>query len=875
MELLDQLAAALGDRYRVERELGHGGMAVVFLAEDLKHRRPVAIKVLKPELSAAVGSERFLREIEIAATLQHPHILPLFDSGQVPTGPFLYYVMPFVEGETLRSRLERERQLPVADAVRIAADVADALEYAHRHGAVHRDIKPENILLHDGRPVVADFGIALAVQHAGGTRMTQTGMSLGTPQYMAPEQAMGDKVVDHRVDIYALGAVTYEMLCGEPPFVGPSSQAIVARVMTEKPRPVRSLRDTVPAHIADAVHTALQKLPADRFASAAEFARALQTPEYRPLASAAVEQDRGESGARMSRATLVLGGLALAFAGLAAWGWLRPTADPTPRTAWLLPVPLPDSAAVTSGFSLSDDGATLVYGGGDARHRRIWARRADAPAPVPVEGTDGGINPAISPDGRRIAFRGTGGRILVVPIDGGEPAVVADSVLLAGQPAWLDDEHLVFPNQNGLERAAISGGPREPVTQLAAGEGLHSGASVLPDGAGIVFIVQPEGDGSVLSARVAVTKPGGGHVILMPGALARYAHPGHLLVLRADGALVAVPFDAARRTVGAARRVVSGVAVPGFNRRLAVSRSGRVAFITGASGNFSEVVRVTRTGDVAPVDTGWAEPFTNLAVSQDGRRVAIGVFSPVLEDIRVRDLSTGGLTRITLPGVQLRRPVFSRDGRAIIFAGLAPTHFGIYRARPGSATAPELLLQLVDPPVGPRLSPDDRTLYFGTYRGTTEDIFAHSLDSSGARPRPMVATAAVERLAVPSPDGRWLAYISDESGTMQLYVRSTDFERAERWQVSRSGVPPGVAPRWSRDDGRELFYFSGDSLVAAGMAPGDEFRITSQAVLFSVADYSDIEPLPDGAFLAIRPRPLDTSSWQLMMLEHWNTGGTR
>ncbi len=212
MSSLDRLTRALADRYRIERELGAGGMATVYLAQDLKHHRRVAIKVLHADLSAVLGPDRFHKEIELTAGLQHPHILPLFDSGGADG--LLYYVMPHVEGETLRTRLTRETQLPVTDAVRIASEVADALEYAHRHGVIHRDIKPENILLRDGHALVSDFGIALAVVEAGGERMTQTGTSLGTPQYMAPEQAMGERHIDGRADVYALGVVTYEMLVG-------------------------------------------------------------------------------------------------------------------------------------------------------------------------------------------------------------------------------------------------------------------------------------------------------------------------------------------------------------------------------------------------------------------------------------------------------------------------------------------------------------------------------------------------------------------------------------------------------------------------------------------------------------------------------------
>ena len=269
---LDRLASALADRYRIERELGAGGMATVYLAQDVKHDRRVAVKVLRPELAAVIGAERFLAEIKTTANLQHPHILPLHDSGEADG--FLFYVMPYVEGESLRDRISREHQLPVPEAVRIAREVASALDYAHRHHVIHRDIKPENILLHDGSALVADFGIALAVSTAG-SRMTETGMSLGTPHYMSPEQAMGEREITARSDVYALGCVTYEMLVGEPPFTGPTVQSIIARVMTEEPRALTIQRKSIPPHVESAVRTALEKLPADRFATAAEFGAAL------------------------------------------------------------------------------------------------------------------------------------------------------------------------------------------------------------------------------------------------------------------------------------------------------------------------------------------------------------------------------------------------------------------------------------------------------------------------------------------------------------------------------------------------------------------------------------------------------------------------
>ena len=274
----DRLHAALADRYRIERELGAGGMATVYLAQDLKHDRKVALKVLKPELAAVLGAERFVVEIKTTASLQHPHILPLFDSGTADG--FLFYVMPFIDGETLRDRLNRETQLDVDDAVHLTTDVADALQYAHEHGVIHRDIKPENILLANGRPMVADFGIALAVSAAAGGRMTETGLSLGTPHYMSPEQATADKDITGRSDIYSLASVLFEMLTGNPPHTGSSAQQIIMKIIAEPAEAVTKYRKAVPAHVAGAVARALEKLPADRFESARTFAQALRDTRF-------------------------------------------------------------------------------------------------------------------------------------------------------------------------------------------------------------------------------------------------------------------------------------------------------------------------------------------------------------------------------------------------------------------------------------------------------------------------------------------------------------------------------------------------------------------------------------------------------------------
>ena len=288
-ETFDRLKAALADRYRLKRELGAGGMATVYLAEDLKHHRQVAIKVLKPELAAALGPQRFLREIDIVAKLSHPHVLPLHDSGEAES--FLYYVMPYVEGESLREKLNREKQVSIEESIEITKGVASALDYAHRHDVIHRDIKPENILLHEGEALVTDFGIALAVWEAGGERLTETGLAVGTPAYMSPEQASGERELNARSDVYSLGCVLYEMLVGEPPYTGPTAEAIFAKRLTDPVPSPRRLRETIPREMNDAVQKALAKLPADRFATAAEFMAALEarTVPQPPAGRLAVE----------------------------------------------------------------------------------------------------------------------------------------------------------------------------------------------------------------------------------------------------------------------------------------------------------------------------------------------------------------------------------------------------------------------------------------------------------------------------------------------------------------------------------------------------------------------------------------------------------
>ena len=389
-DTIERLSAALTGRYTVERELGAGGMATVYLAHDVRHDRKVALKVLRPDLAAVIGAERFLAEIKTTANLQHPHILPLHDSGEVDGTVF--YVMPFVEGESLRDRLSREKQLPVSDAVRITSEVAGALHYAHRKGIIHRDIKPENILLHDGQALVADFGIALAAKSAGGVRLTETGMSLGTPQYMSPEQATAERDIDARSDIYALGAVTYEMLAGQPPFSGPNAQSIIAKLVTEVPRRVGELRTRVSPGLDDAVMQALEKLPADRFQTAKDFSQALSAGGAR---AGVVGGGRVRSGVRRYLVLAVT-----AVAAVVAGIWLgRFTAEPTtpgarlPRRAMLQLGQLHDNLNPFGSFSLARDGGTVVFRAGAG----LAIRRTQDLQSTALAGTDeSSVSPFVS-----------------------------------------------------------------------------------------------------------------------------------------------------------------------------------------------------------------------------------------------------------------------------------------------------------------------------------------------------------------------------------------------------------------------------------------------------------------------------------------------
>jgi serine/threonine protein kinase/Tol biopolymer transport system component len=859
----ERLRASLADRYRLERELGAGGMATVYLAHDLKHERDVAIKVLHPDLGAALGGERFLSEIRTTARLQHPHILPLLDSGDA--GGLLYYVMPLVTGETLRTRLERERQLPLADAVRIAREVASALDYAHRQGVIHRDIKPENILLHDGQALVADFGIALAVQSAGGARMTQTGLSLGTPQYMSPEQAMGEKQIDARSDVYALAAVTYEMLAGDPPFTGGSVQAIVAKIMTEKPTPVHTLRDTVPEHVEAAVHTGLAKLPADRFATAAEFGTALATATASvPIAAAGAR--RGPMGLSSRATAVVMIGLAAVAVSAGAFALSGRADSASPGRVSRFEITMaPGEELVSPGgprFAWSPDGSELVYTGAAGGGTMLFSRRLDALEAVPLRGSERATSPTYSPDGREIAYVTIAPFALrVIPRTGGSSRVVLDDQTVAGGGvAWSDDGFLYFDGGPGLARVRPSGDGFDmmmPLDTTNAEIGM-AWPHALPQGRGILLRIRRSGEEMADWSIIAFDLRDQSRKEIVRGVYTIYSpETRHLLWVTADGSLMAQPFDLDQLALrGDPVRLWDGLSVKSFGAAdLALSSAGDLIYVTGSSTpNLGKLSWVDRRGAATVADsTGIEGLLRGIALSPDGKTVALSLERATdatnLMRVWVTAMRGTPLQLVTTENQGAGRPAWSGDSQSLLY--IADQGTTIYRRRTdGSATA-EIVAKVPRGIAGMTVHPSGQSLVLVGEHSADRRRELLDLRLEGDRVPTVLPIALGTDLEVPtlSPDGRWLAYVSHLGGRDDVYVSPYPDVSAGRVQISANG---GGTPRWNRQGG-ELFYLSGaGAIVAVRFTTTDGFRVLSTEQLFTPsgfrgpADRVFYDPAPDG-----------------------------
>jgi hypothetical protein len=864
MDPRQTLITALSGRYDLGREIGEGGMATVYLARDIRHDRDVALKVLRPELGAVLGVERFLSEIKTTAKLQHPHILPLLDSGNAEG--LLFYVMPFVQGESLRARLERERQLPISEAVRIAREVASALDYAHRHGVIHRDIKPENILLHDGQALVADFGIALAVQSAGGQRMTQTGLSLGTPQYMSPEQAMGERTVDARSDIYALGAVTYEMLVGDAPFTGSSVQAIVARVLNERPTPLRTLRDTVPANVEDAVLTALAKLAADRFASAQKFADALVDTSAATPNRSAPARSRLRDPVVMSLALL----LAVALGVIATQRGNRDkgASEDVVRVPIELPRYVSAGGSIGSGLSVSDDGRTIAYVGGlaDAAPQQVLIRRIDETESTAIAGSDGAQSVHLSGDGEQVVFW-VKGRIAAGPTTGGPMRTLMEIAGFEGA-AWLGNDRVVISSEGRFVIVPVSGGTPAPIPTGGSDTIFFSNPVALADGRSLLAVAARRGAASAPIVMIDVNSGARTAVDVVARSIVGVVD-GFLLYTTPSSQLMARRFDVrGGRVTGAAVQIATIASIGTTSQPpVAVSRSGTLVYLSGSS--LAHLVKVDERGRQTALAID-PRAFQAPRLSPDGRRLAVGVGGQTQQEVWVYDVSASTSSRISEAGGS--RPEWSPDGSKVIFRHGSPGTANTFWWRPIDQSAPATTVFADGTTRGyweAVMTPDGNGMVIQRDvidRGQGTDVIYRALGDTAERD--IAVTEAFDQQARPSPDGRWVAFQSSVGGSAsQVIVKSIDGKGAP--VIVSPGA--GTEPVWSRDR-RHLYYRDGQQFVEVAYTAASEFKVNSRTPIFAdvymtaALPHANYDVLPDGSgILALR----QVGGRQLIIAHNW------
>jgi eukaryotic-like serine/threonine-protein kinase len=871
MNWQSQLQSALAGRYDVEHEIGAGGMATVFLARDVKHDRKVALKMLNADLGAVLGVERFLAEIKVTANLQHPNLLPLFDSGEA--NGLLFYVMPFVEGESLRARLEREKQLPIDEAVRITSAIAAALDYAHRRGVIHRDLKPENILLQDGQPLLADFGIALAVSNAGGNRITQTGLSLGTPQYMSPEQATGDRAIDGRTDIYSLGAILFEMLSGDPPYVGSTSQAVIARVLTEPPRSVRALRNTVPEYIDAAVERTLAKLPADRFATAHEFANALHGDVG--LRSATVERPLSAPARRTwrSSAPWIVAGLGIAVAAAATINsGIGNRAPPVIVSTITAPVGQEFSEQESMG-AMSPDGKQLAFIAlGPRGETQLWMRRLDTLSASKIVGTEGAVSPFWSPDGKSIGYF-VQGWLVVGNVAGGMTRQICElTAPYAG--SWGTTGTIAVATDSGIFRVKASGGTcNVAIKRDSSGYGPRH-VWMLPDGRHVLFTNQV----STFGIYSGDLDAGTSHALLDQISDPSYVAPGILLYGaggdEGKGRIWARRFDASRLTFsGEAVALTAGVRTAGGVFAYAASDGAALAYLPGRGDN--GVIITDRSGrilDTVKVDGGWMYRWARS--------------HPWLAAVTKQPLAKVDIERHTQTVLSRNNgvsPVWS-PADSLVATGLC----GIYTNECGllltrlSDGKDSLIVKL--PMRGSSWpswwSSDGRYLVYTLTAGFSArggQIWVYDFSTHTAAPIAGLQDGAIE--ATVSPDNRWIAYRSLETGTWEVYVRP--FQRSgEAVRVSTAG---GRLPQWNTN-GRELFFQAPDGWVMSCdvQTAGAQFAFTpprqllmapawTRHTFFDIGTSYDVRP--DGQRFAFRMSATgsDETGTSLVLVQNWRS----
>jgi Tol biopolymer transport system component len=704
-------------------------------------------------------------------------------------------------------------------------------------------------------------------------------MSLGTPHYMSPEQAMGAREITARSDVYALGAVLYEMLTGDPPFTGSTAQAIVARVVTETPRPLLPQRHTIPPHIEAAVLTALEKLPADRFGTAAQFATALADPKYASPTTVASPVALPRARRRWDTVSLAAFGIAGLAIVAALWGWLRPAPTPLVNRFSLLFRSAEGlrPSATAGNIAISPDGTKLVYIGPAEGGTRLWLREHDKLRPTPIPGTDGAVSPFFSPDGRQLGFIRNGRTVRILSLEGGPPLTLSDSINSSGGD-WGTDGYVYIEVDSGLGRIRATGGPLEPIYKFST-ERRDIGAewpNALPGGHGLIFRLRRAGQAPSEFDIMGMTLPHGEARPLIRGIYARYAASGHLLVITADGKLLAVPFDPVKVALtGTPVALLEGLRSGPFEVDLAVSTTGTLVYASGGSSGLTRAFWVGRDGAASPVDSTWDPQGTisSVALSRDGKTLAVGLLRGAAQDIWVKQLPTGPFSRITFGDSAHFRASWSADGRSLLYITDRGTGGGLPYITRADGTGPSrALLSSPFNFVHVTQSLDGRWLLLR--RGLSEvgngDIYG--LRAGDSALVPLLTSPAREASPALSPDGRWLAYESDESGTNEVYVRPFPDVGSGRWQVSLSG---GNSPLWAHS-GRELFYVNGrQEMVSVEVRPGTTFTVGEPRVLFAATSYNisptyalyDVAP-DDRHFLMVRGVAAEAQT-ELILTENW------